>query len=256
MNVIVFSKDRAMQLDAFLRSYDKYVFPTVPVKVLYLATSDRHAVAYSSVFDRHKWVKTYSQGDSFKVDVLRLVPTTGNVVFFVDDQIFIRRWFVFEEPGLSLRLGLNLTRNYNSGNAPQEIPPHETLSDGRIRWLWTAGTLAWGYPLSVDGHVYDAVRMRDMLESIDFHSPNTLESALQRFIQTVPPYGTCYRESRTVNVPWNLVQSDWSNRHSSEGHTVDEMLTLWEQGYQIDLRYIDGNESVHQEFPLMLEARC
>lgn len=256
MTTIVFSKDRAMQLEAFLRSYKRHVAPLRGIFILYAASSEYHEKAYREVFDAYQFAVPVLQSDSFKMDVLRLVPVEGNVVFFVDDQVFIRPWIVVEESGLSLRHGLHLTRNYNSNDAPQAIPPYETLDDGRISWRWADGEMAWGYPLSLDGHVYHAGEMRAMIEAIEFRSPNTLESELQQFAPSfMQRQATCYRQSKVVNVPWNTVQTDWVNRYA--GLSSGEMLEHWEAGKRIALWGIDGvlNESVHQEFPLMLEAR-
>ena len=244
-----------MQLDAFLRSYREHVSPLGVIHVLYLATSPRHASAYDEVFALYDFAVPHVQA-VFKSNLLYLLPSEGNVVFFVDDQVFVRPWTVVEEPGLSLRLGLHLTRNYNSSDALQPLPPHE-IDGEHVSWRWQDGQMAWGYPLSVDGHVYDAAEMRWMIAPIHFHSPNTLESALQHFTpRFMERLGTCYRETKVVNIPWNSVQSDWMNRCGA-GNEVDEMLTHWEAGKRINLSRIYGvlNESTHQEFPLMLEAR-
>ena len=66
MTSIIFSKDRALQLDAFLRSYRVNVADAGEVRVLYLATSTRHAEAYAAVFTRHPWATPTPQSLSFK----------------------------------------------------------------------------------------------------------------------------------------------------------------------------------------------
>lgn len=260
MTTIVFSKDRALQLDAFLRSYRDHVTPPLGrVHVLYTATSKRHLAAYQQVFAVHAFAVSHAE-TVFKADLLALLPTAGNVVFFVDDQIFVRPWTVLEAPGLSLRLGTNLTRNYASGDAPQSLPPFEIADGDLLSWRWGDGTLAWGYPLSLDGHVFTLADIRPLIEASDFTSPNTLESALQRFVpRFLEKRGTCYRLSKVVNVPWNRVQRDYDNRFSRDTYaTPDRLLSVWEGGEQVDLQPLSGvlNESCHQEFPLMLEARA
>jgi len=185
------------------------------------------------------------------------LPATGLVVFFVDDQVFVRLWNGTVLPGVSLRLGLNLLRDYNADDASQPTPPYKWIAPGMIAWRWTAGELSWGYPLSLDGHVFDLAEFRPMVDAITFISPNTLESELQRYAPTFREQrlGFCYEHSRVVNVPWNLVQTDWRNRNA--GMDADGFLTQWESGHRIALQGIyDGMiESVHQVFPLQWEAR-
>ena len=257
MTAIVFSKDRALQLDAFLRSYARFVTPRVPVDVIWLPTSSRHARAYLDVFARHPWVRQHRQG-LLKQDVLDCLPATGCVAFFVDDLVFVRPWAVLEQPGLSLRLGLHLTRCYTA-QAVQAIPP-VTITDGIVQWRWADGAGDWGYPLSLDGQLFDAAAIRPMLAAIAFTSPNTLEAGLQRFFgEFRDQWGCCYTESRIVNVPWNRVQDDYDNRFARDPYAVPErMLSFWEQGHQIDLAPLAGvvNVSCHQEFPLALQKRA
>ena len=112
-----------MQLDAFLRSYRAHVMPPGAVRVLYRTTGERHAQSYREVFARHPWADPRRQLP-FKFAFIDALPRDGCVVFFVDDQVFIRPWAVIERPDLSLRLGLHLTRNYNANDAPQPLPPY------------------------------------------------------------------------------------------------------------------------------------
>jgi hypothetical protein len=258
MTSIVFSKDRALQLDAFLRSHRVNVAEVGEFRVLYLATSQRHARAYADVFARYPWVTPTPQSLSFKQDLLSLLPRNGNVIFFVDDIVFIRSWSGYGESGLSLRLGLHLTHNYATGGTPQPLPvPAEAHPNGTVTWRWGDGREAWGYPLALDGHVFDAQEILEMTVSCVFHSPNTFESALQQFLpQFINRMGTCYRETKIVNIPWNRVQTDWHMLCGS-GNGAEQMLAHWEAGKQINLSGIYGvlNTSVHQEFPLALEHR-
>jgi hypothetical protein len=257
MTIVVFSKDRALQLDAFLRSYERWVWPQCNIDVVYLATSDRHRAAYQQVFARHRCAFPREQAD-FKATLLSIFPPEGFVVFFVDDQVFIRPWRVEQIGGLSLRLAPHLTRCYPM-NAEQAVPSFLPLTETLQCWRWADGQGDWGYPLSLDGHVFDLEEFGPILEGLEFHSPNTLEAAL--FRQALPRYrdrsGICYRESRVVNVPWNTVQRCQTPNRCAEAMSPDAMLERWEAGEQIALEALYGivNESCHQEFPLVLERR-
>lgn len=243
-----------MQLDAFLRSYCKHVTPTGAVHVLHAASTPEHASAYSDVFALHAHAVSHPQS-AFKQDLLELLLRRGgNVTFFVDDQLFIRPWRVLERPGLSLRLAPHLSRCYPV-DAEQPLPQFDRDSE-LLSWRWSAGQLDWGYPLSLDGHVFDVAEMLTLLSHLQFHSPNSLEAALQ---QCVPQFaqrcGLCYDESRVVNVPWNMVQTDCVNRHASVA--AEWLLEQWRSGLRIAVEEFYGvfNVSAHQELPLMLVAR-
>ena len=253
-----------MQLHAFLRSYQRHVRPLDRVLVLYHATTERHANAYAEVFGQFDFVLPVAQSISFREDVLALLPDNGRVIFFVDDLVFLHPWDARDEvPGLSLRLGFNISHNYNSHNynshdAPQPMPRFAQTTADRVTWRWAEGEMAWGYPISLDGHVFDLAQLRSWVDALAFHSPNTLESGLQGFSSRIE-FGTCYPISRIVGVPWNKVQQDWHNRHAEVwGASVDHLLHAWECGMQIDLSVFRNalTESVHQEFPLRLEPRC
>ena len=255
MTAIVFSKDRALQLDAFLRSFETYVWPVLNIEVLYLATSERHHAAYQEVFGRHRCAYPRAQGD-FRADVLSLVPDSGAVVLFVDDQMFVRPWRVTPMAGLSLRLAPHLTHCYTN-QTEQAQPSWIPFTPELLSWRWSEQAGDWSYPISLDGHVFEAHELRLMLAQIRFHSPNSLEEALQRFApEFAARQGYCYHESKVVNVPWNKVQTDCDNRHEGLA-SADDLLAQWEAGQQVDLAPFDGliNASVHQAMPLRLEAR-
>jgi hypothetical protein len=255
MTAIVFSKDRALQLDAFLRSFRKHVLG-VKLIVIVAVSDVRHRLAYRLVFDRHPWATAVWEAERLKETLLSVIPPSGSVVFFVDDQIFIRSWNGVGCAGVSLRLAPHLTYCYTM-NRPQTLPFFEA-TPGLLRWRWTDGHLDWAYPLSLDGHVFDAAEMATLIGICSFRSPNTLETALQEHCDAYLrgyPYGFCYRESRVINVPWNTVQTDYDNRN--EGDSIEAFLEHWEAGKQIALGVIYGvvNQSVHQALPLVLEAR-
>lgn len=244
-----------MQLQAFLRSYERHVQPLGNLSVLYTASTDWHQAAYDAVLNDYSWAVPHCQ-TSFKDDVLLLVPPSGNVVFFVDDQVFIRPWQVSEQPGLSLRLASHLTRCYTM-SLPMPTPTFVSSNGDKVSWRWADGVLDWRYPLSLDGHVFSAAEMRELIEKVSFFSPNSLEAALQVFLPTfLGREGVCYHGAKIVNVPWNRVQKECANRFGA-GPTSDEMLALWEEGKQIDLSGVCGavNESCHQEFEFRTEAR-
>jgi hypothetical protein len=271
---IVFSMDRAMQLHALLGSYRDQVQNGPKLTLIYRVTSDAHNKSYKEVLDEYADMIQVAirqvTRESFRglvIDALSHTKTK-NVFFLVDDNLFIEPVNLgelaphatpFSIP--TLRLGENLNRSYTV-QQPQAKPlftEYSAQSAGvkspidLLSWCWEGGALDWGYPLSVDGHIFQRQEVLAMSESIHFDSPNTFESNLQQFNNAYRGrIGICFRKSRLINIPYNRVQTDYENIHG-EMHQ-DEMLEHWQNGYRIDRNYYYGviNESAHQEIALRM----
>jgi len=256
MTRIVFSKDRALQLHAFLRSYQDHVSPHARMTVLYKASTLRHQAAYTDMFRAFPWVQPFRQSANFKKDLLELLPAYGWAILFADDHLFVRPW-VEEERLINLHLGLNLTWCYTL-NVPQPLPRHELIEPDKVSWSWWRGDGDWAYPLCPCGHVFNLEEWRPMIAAAEFTSPNTLEMALQVHRSAfLSRRGLCYRASKLVLLPWNRVQDECPNRIAANLPHPDQLVAQWEAGYQINVSALYGvqNESLHQELPLVLEAR-
>jgi hypothetical protein len=264
---VVFSKDRPAQLAALLASMGECVTPAVPVRVLYAAGDDRFARAYAEVLEAFAPAGVEGRRESrFRDDLPRLLAENDapRVFFLVDDIVFtepvdltplLRLDLATHVP--SLRLGRNLERCYTA-DRPQPLPRFEPLPGcpGLLSWRWSEGLHDWGYPLSVDGNLFDAREMAVLAEIADYKAPNSFEVALQHFSACFDGrLGVCFEKSRLLNIPCNKVQDEVPNRAG----TVDPVYLLerWEAGFGIDHRRFRGfgNASAHQELPLSLVPR-
>lgn len=265
--VVIFSMDRAMQLQALLTSYFAHVANPVPVTVLYRTTSDGHARAYEQVFaefgDRELTPVRQLSGPTFRPQVLEIVDrlACSKIIFLVDDILFIHP-VDFQEilaPDTrdcvtSLRLGQHLKRSYTV-NQEQPLPRFEPRGPF-LTWRWQHGSLDWGYPLSVDGHVFGLRELRAFIAATEFDSPNTFEGNLQRHVGYFKTrFGLCYPVSRIVNAPWNKVQKDNENLHGAVHQ--DEFLQKWHDGFRIHVESYYGmlSESCHQELVVRFVRR-
>src|SRR5438093_12235405 len=107
----------------------------------------------------------------------------------------------------------------------------------------------WGYPMSLDGHVFRTAEIRPLLERLDYVNPNALEAALAA--APLPhPKVTCFDVARIVNVPDNRVQDTARNRHA--GGSPALLAGGFLAGRRLDLEPFDGLRapSVHHEMPL------
>jgi hypothetical protein len=159
----------------------------------------------------------------------------------------------------SLRLAPHLTRCYTL-DRPQPLPPFlpdAGLGPDLLAWRWSDGVLDWGYPLSVDGHLFSTAELRVLAREASFRAPNSFEGALQVHAgQFTSRLGVCFRESRIVNLPVNKVQGEYTGNRSGELGPA-EVLELWRAGKRLDHRRLYGivNDAVHQEVELAFVAR-
>ncbi|CAN5655144.1 hypothetical protein BH23GEM9_BH23GEM9_22930 [soil metagenome] len=280
---IVFSCDRALQIEALLRSYLDHVVEAGPVHVLYRTSSEEHATAYLDVMRRLatsgiRWVRQEHR-ESFRSQLLQLLAgiEADRMLFLVDDDLFVEPLDFGDLAGIelrysvpSLRMGMNLTYCYTTGQDQQQPPirpvrltqsaarieTQENPSAELIEWDWRLGCFDWSYPLSLDGHLFDTAEVCAMSEAISFSSPSTYESQLQRFAPFfLPRIGVCYSKSRLLNIPFNRVQRRYRNRAGTVG--AEELLDHWRKGLRIDHESYYGvrNVSAHQDLPLRLSNR-
>jgi hypothetical protein len=269
---IVFSKDRALQLHALLSSYFECAQPPVPVTVLYFFSNEQHQAAYEQVsalfasravrFVRQRTSVTFGEQTLEILDGVK----SDKMFFLVDDDLFIDRVdladFARVDPArqvASLRLGACLSKSYvvsKHQGLPPWLPYADVQGKDKLRWRWEKGQLEWGYPISLDGHLFDTNEISAMASVISFQSPNSLESCLQVFNKLFSRReGVCYRNPIIVNIPCNRVQDEFPNRFG--GLHQETLLEAWQQGMCMDYRALRGTrpESTHQEVPFQLVRR-
>lgn len=279
-NIIIFSKDRAAQLDACLRSFlacctdDKSL---LNISVLYKASTSEYAEGY----DLCKANPDFAQIDwrlqrhdlSFKKDLLLIFRGKENVpltMFLVDDIIF-KDAFSFFDPEIvslldtqlllacSLRLDTGITQCYAT-SSPSPLP---SFTKNRV-WQWYGASGDWGYPYSVDGNVYRTNDMLRKMNASEFLNPNQFEAVMNFTNSSTiglgtpekPSYMICYEQSKLVNIPANRVQDEYKNRVGNI-MSAEAMNAQFLLGKRISLKTVSGleNETVHVEVPIVWEDK-
>ncbi|MCB9496043.1 MAG: hypothetical protein H6686_04055 [Fibrobacteria bacterium] len=249
---IVFSRDRALQLDAFLGSWFSNVLSPCPLRILWTASDHRHERSYAQLQERWKDRVSFHEERDFRSDLLSLLALdeAPRILFFTDDGMFLDPFDLDEavcwNPSthiFALTKGRGLRHCFVT-DQDQTLPPFLPGPAGAeelLCWTWQDGDPGdWSYPLSVDGHVLGRHEMRILLASIPFRSPNTLEAAMQVFA----PYfllrsGLCFPRERLVNIPANSVQKDWTNRTTGQ-HDSASLLEHWNAGERIEYEAFRG----------------
>jgi len=260
LNIIVFSRNRACQLELFLRSMKFYFkeFYDHKINILYTYSSDRYREGYERLFKIHNDsnINYIKESQDFKKHVLLLLnPSNPYSVFFVDDIIFKNQFslnsiqfklFTLNDEilTLSLRLHPNLIYCYAS-NLKMNKPDFET--NNVFKWKGQIGD--FGYPMSLDGHFFRTSEISTLTRSISFTNPNSYESFLA-FYPFNKPKMICFDESIIMNNPVNRVQTYNNNYHGNI--PADYLNENFLNGRIIDLENFKGfrNVSCHQEMPI------
>lgn len=174
---IVFSKDRALQLDLTLKTIRKNFELCDDLIVIYKTSEQQYEESYENLKLEHPNVLFLKQSHSLFVDVLATISGAESdyICFFTDDDIFYRKvsftydninW-LFDQANiscLSLRMGHNTTQRQINGKIGADAMPSEgllvTSEDGGDPQfsVWNRMTIApggyWAYALSVDGHIF------------------------------------------------------------------------------------------------------
>lgn len=263
-DIIVFSKDRPLQLSALIDSYAYYCDNPIKLNIIYSASSPEYQHAYDSLLKEYESKISTAQNDKngFKACLLEILEgLEGHKVFFlVDDIIFKKKINLVRFMTLgrgyipSLRMGLHLARSYTQSKM-QSIPKLNKVDSQLYTWNYFEGELDWGYPLSVDGHIFYRDEIILMTRAIEFKAPNSYEAKLQKFNKVFKKrVGVCMETSAILNIPCNKVQIENENIFGS--FHQDELLKIFNEK-KIDFKSYENfeNESCHQEVALNLIAK-
>jgi hypothetical protein len=250
LKVIIFSKDRACQLDVLLNSMREHLkYNSIDYTVLYTTSSDSFADAYSILQKIHSEHIRWLRECSFKSDLIQFVqsmPDQYPVMFLVDDDVFFRPVDIgkilqkFTESHLFV--SLRVDRRYKRYDAPKFC-----TRDSIIEWNWKycrKSLSTWHYPFSVDGNIFNSTVIKKILNEIDFKAPNTLEASMHNYRnkkwirnmnRAIAP-----AEAVLFNNPMNKVQLEGETWH--QNITAEFLNETFLSGQRIE--YLKLNSSV------------
>ena len=269
LTVLIFSRDRAMQLQAAIESFFLHCGDSDKAKlyVLYSHSNQMHRRQYNRLKEKFDNISFVEQ-TNFKEQVLAVIDNCEHVLFMVDDNLFVRDFYLSDivrslrsnsdAAAFSLRLGKNTNYCYPR-DANQGLPQFQQLDSGILKYDWTQAEFDFGYPLEVSSSVYGAADIRQLLAQLEFDNPNVLEglmAANARLYTKSKANLLCYERSVTFCNPINTVQSVWANRAgTNHRYSADNLAQLFEQGTKIDVeRYSNFvPNACHQEVELSLK---
>jgi hypothetical protein len=267
LNGIIFSKDRAMQLDLLLESILlNFDVEDYQINILYKASNDEFQRGYDLLINKYPQFN-FKIEESFKNDVLSLFNDCKYTVFFTDDDIIYKSFklnndelhnifMITEANCFSLRLGLNTNHcytqqrlnklnNYNTHNFYYDV----NLIEPVISWKVADGTNDYAYPMSVDGHIFKTEYIKNLCEVLEYSNPNLFEAMLSNFTRPEMIISS-YEHSKLVNSPINKVQDIFQNLSGMKyRYSVEDLNEMYLDGVILNLEKINFDEinGCHQE---------
>ena len=270
IGAIVFSKDRAAQLKLFLDSIFENANGIFNLNVFVEYTGDEYRKAYDLIVSDSKYsdVNFIYPRDDFKERVIDVIKDKCDYfTFFLDDDIIYNKVELADITNtiesdddlvcFSLRLGENTTKCYTLG---ADNVMHDMEINGDVmKWDWTLHYLDFGYPFSMNGHVFRRSDILKLVKKINFVNVEELEMGLFDFCDVFPRnMMASYTTSRLVNVPAGRVQQSIEDEMTAtikEGEARmrrKSMNAIFLSGEFLNLENIDFSniEGCHQKVAL------
>lgn len=261
-DIIVYSYNRPLQLEAFLRSFYNNVNGINKTFVIY-RTDKAFTDAYTKIikrFDQCTFIKqSLNPKADFKQNTIKaLANLSSDYIVLAVDDIIIKDKFdlsycinILEKTkafGFFFRLGKNTTKCYTT-NRIMGLPKNMQLVEKDVyKWQFKHGLDDWNYPNNLDMTLYRKCDIINVLQKLNYNTPNRLEGEWNMKANS-EQIGLCFELSKIVNIPLNLVQKDWVVRHMNYAD-INKLLELFNQGYTFDIEplYKMKNVSPHVEY--------
>ena len=272
VEMLIFSKNRACQLDQLVRSLVEHVeeLNLYRISVLYTAENGSFLEGYRIVQKQFPFLRFVEQRRENTIgQQIEEILADGNREFFcmlVDDDILIRRLSLYCQQfetfrsdlriaSLSVRLSPSVTycqpltmavtpsRISKRGVFHWYVTPRWKLLRNLLRSVGYDGVGAgdWGVSMSMDGNFFRLREFREYFRRIPSAKEfGDIEATMCR--TPIPKeYGICFDQPKLVNVPLNSVRGDY--KYPNMEITPEYLNELFLSGRRLDysgLRSTDG----------------
>lgn len=261
INCLIFTKNRACQLDLLLESINEYLGTELDIHILAKATGEEYEEGYRRLTGRHLVPNFIWEEDGhFKNQVMAILNSFNHewTLCFLDDDVVVDyidvapflKHITADINAFSLRMGTHITYCYPK-DKPMELPKIFMYPDGDLmEWNWSDGSLDWGYPMSLGGNIYRAKWLKDFWSGLPFTGPNLIEGYMAMNPPWQRPNQVSFMKQKVYNVANNLVQTVCKNRYEKNvENDPDSLNTAYLDGYKIDLGTITGKTYISANGP-------
>lgn len=236
--IIVFSKDRPMQLHAYLESLIRA--SGCRQEQIYVLYREVMPICYDKVKSFFPYVN-WTVEDNFIHQLWDIVSKADEYIMFGCDDVVFTDYFSLQKAelliegredifGFSFRLGKNI----------RPIPKCIEKKEDMFIWDWPENTWHYGYPWELDCTLYRKTDVIDIINKAgDVQSPNYLESipedAPQDYVKR-NKMAAYYGGGKAIVITVNRVQDTHLNEIDGSGQT--DILSLYIK-YRYEERYLD-----------------
>lgn len=206
LNFLIFSKNRACQLDLLLRSIKLFELQNYNISVLYTYSED-HVNSYNNCKIEHPKINWVLE-TNFNKQTKELISSSKYTCLLTDDTAFFRKFSLpilpKDNETFSWRLGYNTIVQDHVNKTFQPLLVPDYYSDNLISWNPNnyPNWCNWGYPFSFDGHVYLSKVLLSLLKDKEFNTTNEMEGILHNFRNLINKIFS-NSHSSCVNIPCN-----------------------------------------------------
>ncbi len=257
ITAVVFSHNRAAQCHLLLESIRKNIPGVFNTHIIYKADKPEYQSAYNDTLNHFINEHFYGVSDHWNLEryTRQIIEEskTDEIAFFTDSTVIymlaplVGHEFLTkirtDRAVFSLRLGYNtLIQNHHTGEI--QIPLHLCSDETQtISWNFNHHhpLSNYGYPFSMDGHIYSRELIRDLIHRMHFKTPAELESNLFHFKHRIPQALRSFKHSIAVTA--------FNNQY-----TIEQLNQMYLSGDRIDLEEIMKQQVMgcHQEIPFCM----
>lgn len=272
ITTIIFSFDRAMQLDKLLESIVRFdTSKKINLYVLYSTSSSEYEAGYQELnkkFSSVKWKRETSFKESFvwpkfsfywrnyywwfkygynrsiksnfKSLLLSIMENSvdDSIMFLTDDSIFVNQIDI-KSALLQKVENHGFKFSYSLRHGENIIGGNYKKNTDFIEWniINSNKHSDWNYPFSVDGHIYNIKAMLEIFRKVIFKNPNTLEGNVVCYVEDkqLLKHFVANEQSCLLGFELNRVQTIADNNSLDIcNKTLNELFL---SGYELNLDY-------------------
>lgn len=289
IQIIIFSFNRAMQLDALLDSINKYIDKALreDICVIYNTSSPDYEKGYEILKERYdckffkerqvgrkpypfgcylnlfNWrklirnPKARRQRTNFRELTLQCLSSSDAelTLFLTDDSVFVQpvrlreEWMAFVYDDPG-----NSQLSLRLGTHYDVQPLKSREDDGLLCWRYSDNPINtdWGYRFSVDAHIYQTRELERVLSKCIFTNPSFLEGFVQDYARRNNLWnkGCSLTAPCILSYPLNMVQDVANNE--SQNVSPQMMNDLFLKGFKI-VYPIPNQITAFQQYPEYIE---